>query len=217
LTPHRFPHVAISGRICSGKSTVAQALVDHYGYTRLSIASPIKILAECARVQAFEYAGHILELICPPGIKLSALAGRYAQLCETHVVELSSGAKPRAFLQDLGLELREYDEDIWINALLRRAADSETPVVVDDLRYWNEAVALRRSHWVLLRCYADEQTLRARRKVLYPGMDAIRLDHPSEHALDDWDWANVYATTSDTSLIPGYLARLIGANPSAVI
>lgn len=197
--------------MCSGKSTVADALVQHYGYSRLSIASPIKLLAECARASAFEYATHILELICPPGTKLSALAGRYTTLCETHDAELSSGAKPRAFLQDLGLELRDYDEDIWINALLRRAADAETPVVVDDLRYWNEAVALRRSHWTLLRCYANEATLRARRKQLYPGMDVTRLDHPSEHALDDWDWTNVVSTTSDVTLLPQYLGRLIGA------
>lgn len=197
--------------MCSGKSTVAAALVDYYGYSRLSIASPIKILAECARTGAFEYATHILELICPPGVKLSTLAARYTQLCECHAAELTSGAKPRAFLQDLGLELREYDDDIWINALLRRAADSETPVVIDDLRYWNEAVACRRAHWTLLRCYAPEAILRARRKQLYPGMDLSRVDHPSEHALDDWDWINVYSTTSDTSLLPQYLGRLIGA------
>ena len=190
---------------------MAQVLVEHFGYTCLSIASPIKLLAECAKAGAHEYATHILELVCPPSVMLSSLAARYVELCDLHNAELLSVGKPRAFLQDLGLELREYDEDIWINALLRRAADSETPVVVDDLRYWNEAVALRRSHWVLLRCYADEQTLRARRKILYPGMDVARLDHPSEHALDDWDWTNVYSTTSDESHLPQYLGRLIGA------
>ena len=39
--------IGISGKICSGKTTLSNALIKEYGYTRMVIAQPIKEIGQC--------------------------------------------------------------------------------------------------------------------------------------------------------------------------
>lgn len=61
-------------------------------------------------------------------------------------------AAGRRLLQHIGEGLRKHvDDEVWIRAMLRRASAVEGDVVVTDVRYPNEATALRRRHGYLVR------------------------------------------------------------------
>lgn len=93
------------------------------------------------------------------------------------------GGASRKLYQELGTALRAFDEDVWINALLMRVSRSvlvSRPIVVDDLRYVNEAKALKRAGFVLVQVICDEGTRMERVHVLYPDTLPSSHEHPSE-------------------------------------
>jgi hypothetical protein len=62
--------------------------------------------------------------------------------------------KGRKLLQDLGLVVRDYDPNYWIDSLMVEMWTNGPPsgnFYVDDLRFKNEAAALRREGFVLVR------------------------------------------------------------------
>jgi len=74
--------------------------------------------------------------------------------------------KDRKLLQDLGSAMREIQKDVWAIYLVKEievyCAIGKCRVVVDDLRYLNEAEILRRHGFVLVRliCLDDENRIR---------------------------------------------------------
>ena len=66
--------------------------------------------------------------------------------------EFESGVKPRKLLQDFGTKVREIDDTTWVDYAMRQVqANPNLNYVVDDLRYLNEARALKRNHFVIVR------------------------------------------------------------------
>lgn len=205
-----IPNIAISGRIASGKSTVAGLLHEHWGSRVVSIAESIKLLAECARCGETEFSGNVLTLLCgDDDVKMIRASQAYAQLCLKHANELSSTPKPRAFLQDLGARLRDLDEDIWVRAVLENGKrNPEASFVCDDTRYVNEADRFAEAGWLLIRCECPAEVLLYRVKHLYPNVDPSRLTHHSETSLDNYPHWN---TTIDTTQSPAEIVELLEA------
>ena len=88
----------------------------------------------------------------------------------------------RKLLQDIGTTGRNYNEDIWVNRVIRLlqwwasgTADHQLAVVTDT-RYPNEIRRIKHE-------FSDVVTIRITR-------DSVeKLKHPSETALDQWtDW-----------------------------
>ena len=185
--PH-YPSVGISGWICSGKTTAA-AWFCARGFTVLSLAAPIKVLGEAARCQQWDYAEHWLRLLCSDEGDFSRAARAYSRLAGEYEEELASGVKPREFLQELGGVFREeVHPEVWVDFLLSQVAACEGPVVVDDLRCPTEAERMRAAGWRLLRLQVGNVEWLRRIGHCYPNMDMKRLQHYSEHALDDWEF-----------------------------
>lgn len=119
--------VAFTGLAGSGKSTAAQYLVDRYGYTRVRFAGPLKDMMRAIGLSEDQIDGDLKEKPC------AWLQGR----------------TPRHAMQTLGTEWgREcLGKDFWIELFVRSAniiiADGGR-VVVDDCRFPNEAVAVRK-------------------------------------------------------------------------
>lgn len=114
--------IALAGPICSGKSTIAAALGDEFGYRRLAFADALKA----------EVAGQ-------HGIGV-------AELNENKAIY-------RADLETLGERRRASNPLYWCNllAVVLDAYDQmDRPVVVDDLRYINEADFLRARGFVIV-------------------------------------------------------------------
>jgi hypothetical protein len=150
--------VGLSGYGQSGKDTAAAFMAD-YGFTRLAFADPLKAVA----------------LACDPGMadietrSLRSIVERYGW-------EKTKQYFPdaRIFLQHLGVAVREHvDPDAWVNALFRQTSPGRR-YVVTDVRFPNEATAIKARGGIVVRVHR-------------PGVGAVNA-HMSETALDDWDF-----------------------------
>jgi dephospho-CoA kinase len=92
-------------------------------------------------------------------ILVSLSAGKYAKASFAGVLkrictELGwDGAKDsrgRKLLQNMGMLLREYDEDTWIK-LLDKSLDKNKYYVVPDVRFKNEAAYIRDNQGIIIR------------------------------------------------------------------
>jgi hypothetical protein len=87
----------------------------------------------------------------------------------------------REILQHLGTDLRKYDPDIWIKHALYRAQQFESEsLVIDDLRYPNEAIVLKKNGFALVGILCDEEKRQERIRTLYPDYSLSVHNHPSE-------------------------------------
>lgn len=136
--------VAFTGPLESGKTTCAKYLVSEFGYTRHRFAGPLKRMLRAIGLSEEQVDGGLKE--APSEI-----------LC---------GKSTRWALQSLGTNWgRELiGEDLWIRAW--KATLPQGLVVVDDLRFPNEAQTIRSKGGLIVR-------------VVRPGAD-LDFSHESE-------------------------------------
>ncbi len=135
------PNIALVGRAGAGKSTIAAFLtnvLNGYGYRRHSWAAPVRAIF------AMAYGDDVLD----PGFYPHVKESRFAVTGPTGP-EYRTG---RELLQRIGTEaIREnVDRDFWIKAGIRSLA-GPGPFVNDDTRFPNEAAALERMGWWVVR------------------------------------------------------------------
>jgi hypothetical protein len=116
--------VAFVGAFGSGKTHMADYLCDNNNYTKFSFATGLKIVAR-------DYYGVSV-----------------------------GGPKPRELYQKLGDAMRSVNKDVFAMKTLREIENFQAgrrdwepikPVVVDDLRYKNEAEFLKKSGFIIIR------------------------------------------------------------------
>lgn len=119
--------IGLTGYAQSGKDTLASILVENYGYSRIAFADKIRdFLYGINPMVACSPTGYLQDLI--------NLVGWDKAKQEPQV---------RRLLQDLGISARELiDENIWVNAALS-SVNADDRVVVTDVRFENEAVAIK--------------------------------------------------------------------------
>ena len=117
--------IGLVGKAGVGKTTIANILVEKYGFVRLSFAAKLK-----------EVAAEIL--------------GRPIDK-----------TRDRLFLQTIGAAVRMFDTSAWIRHVWRelRKLPRDANVVIDDVRYLNEAEFLRDHGFVLVRLYGRGYSL----------------------------------------------------------
>lgn len=117
----KTPIVGVTGLARSGKDTAAKFLAEA-GYTRIAFADPLKeIVANLACEPVSNFHDDILkEQFCP-----------------------ALGTTRRDALQKVGMAMRQlFGDDVWLTRLRTKAAQG-TALVVSDVRYENEAKAIR--------------------------------------------------------------------------
>jgi len=90
-------------------------------------------------------------------VKLS-FAGKLKEIAKDLWPEqFECGQKPRKLLQDLGMKMREIDQDVWVKYLVRivRSLPKDSNIVVDDLRFMNEYTALKNEGFFIVRILRD--------------------------------------------------------------
>ena len=132
--------VAICGPMASGKTTIADYLVEHHGFVKLSFATGVKAMG-----------AKIIETMIDEGILPPEAAGK----------------KHRAVLQAIGAEGRRLRPTIWIEDALNQA-DSHENVVIDDMRYINEAKLAHDQGFVNVRLCISENLQKSRLQRTYP-------------------------------------------------
>jgi len=120
--------VAFTGKMFSGKTTAAQFLVENCGYTRIPFCETLKQM--CAAM----------------GLSDEQLYGSEKNTPST----VFCGKTPRYIMQTLGTDWarKMIGEDIWVNLweinVLKQMQKFESKIVIDDLRFPNEAKMVNR-------------------------------------------------------------------------
>lgn len=97
--------------------------------------------------------------------------------------------KDRVLLQMLGSEIRNMKVDAWANFVMKRInAEAPLRVVIDDMRYLNEADILKEHGFVLIKLYTPAFLVKKRH---IAGFNQQTNAHPSEVEIDaiDIDYA----------------------------
>lgn len=167
--------IGLSGYAQTGKDTVAQYLVEEYGFTRIAFADAIR-----DALYALDPIVHDYPAI--PGIRLSWIVDKAGW----ETVKQDS-AEVRRMLQKMGTEVarEQWDNDFWVNIAMKKANGIEN-VVIADVRYPNEYLAIVENGGQVWRINKlDNKPVN---------------NHPSETALDgfefDWGIPN-YGTIED--------------------
>lgn len=155
--------IGLSGYAQTGKDTVADFLVRDHGFTRVAFADKLKAVAY-----------DLNPFICggPGGMRrLQAEVNDFGWDAAKQRPEI------RRILQALGGGIRDHVHDqTWINAAIGSGATPGQRVVVTDVRYPNEAAAIRFRHGQIVR-------------ISRFGVEPVN-GHISETAMDDerlWD------------------------------
>lgn len=142
--------IGFAGRMHSGKTTAAKELV-YIGFTRVRFAGPLKAMMLALGLTEEEIDTN--------------------PILKEHPCELLCGKSPRYAMQTIGTEWGRniIGQDLWINAWKRAVSKlpAHIPVTVDDVRFENEAEAIR---------YLGGKVVR----IIRPETDTISLTHDSE-------------------------------------
>lgn len=152
--------IGLSGYARSGKDTVADYLVEHHGFIKLSFATSMR---------------EALYKLDPEIRDMTGLVYSFRQAVDLFGWEDMKTYFPRyrELMQRMGTEVgREmFGEDFWVEQGLRQITPGAN-VVFSDVRYRNEALAIQKSSGELWR-------------IERPGVNPAN-DHTSENDLDDY-------------------------------
>ena len=146
--------IGLTGYAQSGKDSVANILVENYGYQRIAFADPIRDLLYATNPMLKE------------GYRVKGLVDVYGW--DRVKVDYPEA---RRLLQELGVGARKVFGDMfWVKQALRQL-EVEGNFVITDVRYPNEAKAIRE--------HQGSQIWRVKRS----GVDAVN-SHESESAME---------------------------------
>lgn len=141
--------VGFCGKAGAGKSTAATYLSVMYGWNIVSLATPLKSMVD-------EMIGHKVLKQTPykyhplHSIRLNAISRRMFGIdAPPHDIIKSATTVGRLY-QLLGTDVfRAVDSDIWLNYFIKHVDCVSSNIIIDDVRFENEAVFVR-SHGVLV-------------------------------------------------------------------
>jgi hypothetical protein len=158
MTLTKYNGIGISGRARSGKDTAAASLHKlHPRFSRCGFADELK------RVAA--------RLIGKP---------------DDYYFYEENKIRDRQYLINLGQTMRSYDKDFWVNKVLAQLKPGRF-FVITDVRFLNEAEALKKAGFLLVRLNPSNETILERGGKL--------IDDPSETELDNYDAFDGYIDT----------------------
>jgi dephospho-CoA kinase len=158
--------IGLTGYAQSGKDTVANILVEKYGYERLAFADPIRDILYDLNPMVDSIAGRpvlLQELVDKLGWDKAKLDPRVRQ-----------------YLQNLGVGARNHlGEDVWVINALRKM--SQENIVITDVRFENEAEVIH---------MLEGQVWRIKR----PGVEAVN-EHISESQMDGYKVDQIFVNS----------------------
>lgn len=174
-TEPSYPLVGLIGKKRVGKDSFARRLTESHGYRRHSFAELLResllnldpIVGATGRTEYdYGYGGELYPYAEAEVIHLSDTVSQHGW----------EGAKSepevRRLMQHYGHGIRQVDPDFWVRPVMHAIATSNAPAVITDVRYLNEAEAVRAKGGVLVR-------------IVRPGADDGDT-HPSEVELDGY-------------------------------
>lgn len=164
--------IGISGKIGSGKDTVAQYIIDNmqlFKFQQKSFAYNLK---------------HISAIISGKSVdSMFTQEGKNVKLPMYN--DISVGELQQIIGTDLFRE--EFDEDVWIKSLFASYDKANDNWVVSDVRFENEAETIRKMGGILVRLEGDPTGIRANSN--------RNMNHASETDLDDYEHFDIVFRT----------------------
>lgn len=152
--------IGLCGMAGAGKDSVADVLVREHGYVRLALADPLRAAAL-----------RLNPIVADGGLGLL----RLSEVVEHMGWDAAKRSLPevRRLLQVFGAEvIREMcGEDFWVDLALRSSRGQED-VVITDVRFHNEALAIHEAGGHIYR-------------VVRPGVEPLPGGHASEAGIPD--------------------------------
>ena len=169
--------IALTGKMRSGKSSVAEILWLNYDLTLRSFGGALKYYADKMFEGSEAYPIEVEE---------------YGEPCPFDGKRDTRIKKPRKLYQDFGQAMRQLDEDIWIRHVEQAIkADKLFPyykgVVIDDLRQPNEYEWAKSNGFTIIRVNADEDLRLERAKQEGDSFSEEDLAHDTEQHSDKFD------------------------------
>ncbi len=169
--------IGICGLISSGKGTVADILVEEYGYTKISFADKLKD----GVAEVFGWDRQMLE-----GDTDEGRAWR-EQKDSFWSQETGRNISPRVVLQEFGTDCMRngFDNNIWVSIVKKKIVENpDTNYVIPDVRFENEANMIKSIYGEVWRIRRGPDPVWFR---MYQDIGVEPKDiHQSE-----WAWANV--------------------------
>jgi hypothetical protein len=175
--------IGLSGYAQVGKDTVAQILVEDYGYTRIGFADTIK------------KAAYLLDpIITLDGVRLAHAVDRYGWDGAKQVPEV------RRILQVLGSEIGRdlIDPQIWVE-LTMHSVHQDDKIVISDVRFRNEAEEIKWKHGEIWRISRIQK-------------GAPVNVHRSETDMDSWDFDEYVSNNGSIDNLKQEVALIMGKN-----
>ena len=140
---NKYPNLMLGANIAgSGKDTVANYLVEEYGYYQIAFADPVYFIAK-------EYFG--------------------------------MKQKNRRILQEIGQKMRQINEQVWANYAIQRASKiKDQPIVISDMRQFNEFDVGLKNGFIPVRIYSDREVAIERMRQRDGQVDITILDGTME-------------------------------------
>jgi hypothetical protein len=181
--------IGLSGKSGSGKSTVGDYLAGAHGYHQFAFAGALKEVVQTA----FHFSDEQMTF------------GKEA-------VDPRCGKSPRWCLQHFGSAFRAVWPEIWIwnlrwEILGFLAENGQRPIVVTDVRFRDEAEALKRMGAVLVRITRSAGETPAPLEACATGIPG----HVSETDLDGWKgWDYVIINNSTLEHLENIVEAMLG-------
>jgi hypothetical protein len=155
--------IGLAGWARSGKDTLADYLVVFHDYKKVAFADPMR--------EALVRLNPTIEL---GNFKLAKLATSVNVFGWEDVKSLSPDV--RGLMQRLGTEVgrQMFGENFWVDQTMKRVAEIDGNCVVSDVRYPNEAQAIKDAGGIVIRIERN-------------GVKAAN-EHTSESALDGFEF-----------------------------
>lgn len=185
--------IALSGKFCSGKDTLAKFLEEElskriYAISlKIEISSFAKALKDLASLHCAKNA-HIINGVLEFVNQFPTKSTKLLKVISNTFEEVPKiKGKNRELLQKLGVRCREIIPDIWIKCF-ENSLSCNKFYILSDLRFKNEAEFCRKNRFVLLRLECDNKIRLKRAKRLNYKTDKNMLNHISEIDLDNYDF-----------------------------
>lgn len=166
--------IAVSGKMGSGKTTLVNKILKQHSDKRIACVSNAWPLKKVAH-----------------------------ELCG---MSLEEEKKDRSLLIGLGNVVREREVDRLVKMAVKKAAylaQYNDIVIIDDLRFKNEALMLEKHKFKMIRCEVSDEIRKARIEFKYPEMKEIHFknfNNTSETQLDGYEgWDMVIDTRTPVS------------------